>query len=371
MGSISSPSRNPTRLSQENNDQYYRIYASFCGKDYTPNMNMSNWISCYHPSTNSWHRLTKIPGLLENQVIKSFAMVSIGETIYVIGGRHYHKAFGDGPDDNYVQEMRLGGVRSSVLKYDTRVNTWSTCARLIMPRYNFACTCKDGKIYVAGGQTTLDSAEGTSFAEIYDPVKDEWESLPNMSTLRYKSVAVAWQGKIYVVGGFAKRGNSDSQGPYIMERSSAELYDPHQQNWEYVARMWDLDVPPNQIVNVDGKLFSSGDCLKAWKGHIEAYDENLNIWNIVDGSNSPISTSDATVAKSPPMQRIFCTMAPIGTQLYFLAGYRMPAGETSITRTEVHVFDTSAIGNGWRAFESIEEEEEKELCSHCCVLRID
>ncbi|KAH0653645.1 hypothetical protein KY290_031911 [Solanum tuberosum] len=136
---------------------------------------MSNWISCYHPSTNSWHRLTTIPGLLENQVIKSFAMVSLGETIYVIGGRHYYKAFGDGPDDNYVQEMRLGGVRSSVLKYDTRVDTWSTCAR---------------------GQTTLDSAEGTSFAEIYDPVKDEWESLPNMSTLRYKSVAVAWQGNV-------------------------------------------------------------------------------------------------------------------------------------------------------------------------------
>lgn len=192
MGSISSPSRNPTR-SQENDDQYYRIYASFCGKDYTPNINMSNWLSCYHPSINSWHRLTTIPGLLENQVIKSFAMISIGETIYVIGGIHYYKAIVG--DDNY-KKMRLGRVRSSVLKYDTRVDTWSTCAPLTTPRYNFACTCKDGKIYVAGGQTTLDSAEGTSFAEIYDPVKDEWELLPNMSTLRYKSVAVPWQGNV-------------------------------------------------------------------------------------------------------------------------------------------------------------------------------
>ncbi|PHT43331.1 hypothetical protein CQW23_17356 [Capsicum baccatum] len=367
MGSMPSPSRNPTRY-QENNDQYYRIYASFCGKDYTPNINMSNWISCYHPSTNSWHRLTTIPSLLENQVLKNFAMVSIGETIYVIGGRHCNKVIVD-TDDNYVKEMSPG-VRDEVLKYDTRADTWSTCAPLTTPRYNFACTCNDGKIYVAGGQTTLDSAEGTSFAEVYDPVKDEWEPLPNMSTLRYKSVGVPWQGKIYVVGGFAKRGNCESQGPYVMERSSAELYDPRQQNWEYVARMWDLDVPPNQIVNVNGKLFSSGDCLNAWKGHIEAYDENLNIWNIVDGSNSPISTSDATVAKLPPKQRIFCTMAPIGIQLYFLAGYRMP-GEISITRTEVHVFDTSATANGWRSFEPIEEEGEKELCCHCCVLKMD
>ncbi|XP_060190359.1 uncharacterized protein LOC132619480 [Lycium barbarum] len=367
MGSIPSPSRNLTR-SQENDEPYYRIYASFCGKDYTPNVNMSNWISSYHPSTNSWHRLTTIPGLVENQVLKSFAMVSIGETIFVIGGRHCHKVVSDDPID-FAYEKDLS-VRSLVLKYNTCTGIWSACAPLAIPRYNFACTCKDGKIYVAGGQTMLDSAEGTSFAEVYDPAKDEWKPLPNMSTLRYKSVGVAWQGKIYVVGGFAKRGNSDSKGPYMMERSSAELYDPHAQKWEYLARMWDLDIPPNQIVNVNGKLFSSGDCLNAWKGHIEAYDKTLNMWNIVDGSHSPISTSEATVATWPHMERIFCTMAPIGTQLYFLAGYRMP-GEILKTKTEVHVFDTSAIDNGWRGFEPIEEEGETELCSHCCVLKLD
>ncbi|KAJ6855816.1 hypothetical protein NC651_040441 [Populus alba x Populus x berolinensis] len=48
--------------------------------------------------------------------------------------------------------------------------------------------------------------------------------------------------------------------------------------------MWQLDVPPNQIVALEGNLFSSGDCLNAWKGHIEAYDGKLNIWNVVDGS---------------------------------------------------------------------------------------
>ncbi|KAK4368528.1 hypothetical protein RND71_012320 [Anisodus tanguticus] len=345
MGSLYSfPPRIPSQYSQENDEPYYRIYASYCGKDYAPNVNMSNWISCYHPSTNSWHRLTTIPGLLENQVLKSFALVSIGETIFVIGGRHCYKA-GDS-----VHEINLS-VRSSVLKYNTRTDTWSTCAPLATPRYNFACTSKDGKIYVAGGQTTLDSAEGTSFAEVYDHAKDEWKPLPNMSTLRYKSVGVAWQG------------------PYMMERSSAELYDPHQEKWEYVERMWDLDIPPNQILNVNGKLFSSGDCLNAWKGHIESYDEKLNMWNIVDGSYSPISTSDDTMTTWPPMQRIFCTMAPVGTQLYFLAGYRMP-GEILKTRTEVHVFDTSATANGWRSFEPIEEGGEKELCSHCCVLKL-
>jgi hypothetical protein len=48
--------------------------------------------------------------------------------------------------------------------------------------------------------------------------------------------------------------------------------------------MWQLDVPPNQIAALEGNLFSSGYCLNAWKGHIEAYDGKLNIWNVVNGS---------------------------------------------------------------------------------------
>jgi hypothetical protein len=41
--------------------------------------------------------------------------------------------------------------------------------------------------------------------------------------------------------------------------------------------MWQLDVPPNQIVAVANRLFSSGDCLTSWKGHVEVYDGELNI----------------------------------------------------------------------------------------------
>lgn len=127
-----------------------------------------------------------------------------------------------------------------------------------------------------------------------------------------------WQGKVHVVGGFG-----GVEGPLaVKERCSAEVYDCESATWNLMVGMWQLDVPPNQIVAVGGKLFSSGDRLNAWKGHIEVYDGKIGIWDEVDGSylehiSSPVSTSDATGANWPPMRRLYLTMAPIGTDLYF------------------------------------------------------
>ncbi|KAL5581933.1 hypothetical protein UlMin_014375 [Ulmus minor] len=349
----------------------FRIYVSFCGRD-PSSPNMSNWLECYDPSNNIWHRLTSVPGLIENHVLKGFSMVALGDRLYIIGGKFCHKmAAADESDE--IEELDLE-VRNSVLCYNVRQNTWSKCAPLKVPRFEFASTVADGKIYVAGGKSTLDGASGVSSAEVYDPVLDQWDPLPNMTTSRYKCVAVPWQGKIHVVGGFA-----GTEGSSIKERSSAEVYDSDRATWKLFVGMWKLDIPPNQIVAVGEKLFSSGDCLNAWKGHIEAYDGKLNIWDEVDGSHfstlsSPVSTTSfgKETYDWPLMQRLFVTMAPIGTQLYFMAGYRKP-GEVARSISVVHVFDSSegsCDGGGWRSFEPLEEEGEKELCGHCCVGRI-
>ncbi|KAF5948373.1 hypothetical protein HYC85_014330 [Camellia sinensis] len=367
MGSLSSPpqfSLPPRENSQNTSSDQYRVYAAFCTRDATPNMSLCNRIDSYDPSSNSWNRVSTIPGI-ENHVLKGFSMVSIGDSIYVIGGLLRHKMVGRDLDE--IIEVDLE-VLPSVLRYNVRANVWFKCAPLGTARFDFACTVTGGKIYVAGGQSTLGSARGISSAEVYDPALDEWKSLPNMSTLRYKCVGVTWQGKIHVVGGFAERGGCDRLGPYNMARSSAEVYDTGHAKWELEARMWALDVPPNQIVAVDEKLYSSGDCLKVWKGHIDAYDRKENIWNVVDGSyldtlSSPTSTSDDATE-----ERVYLTMAPIGTHLYFLAGYRV-AGDISRLKSVVHVFDTSANGYGWRSFEPTEEEGEKEMCCHCCVVK--
>ncbi|CDP14737.1 unnamed protein product [Coffea canephora] len=365
MGSISRLSRE----SQQNLLNNYRVYASFCGKDPTSVANISNWIECYNPSNNSWHRVTSIPGLMQNQVLKGFSMVSIGDILYIIGGRLCLKETTN-DFSNITDEIDMK-VLPTVLKYDARRDLWLECAQMNMPRFDFACTVCKNKIFVAGGQTTIGSAKGISSAELYDPGLDEWKSLPDMSTLRYKCAGVTWLEKILIVGGFAEKGDNGSPGPYIMERSSAEVFDCQLEKWDYKAMMWKLDIPPNQIVAVNERLFSSGDCLNAWKGHLEFYDGKLNMWVIVRGSSlDNLSAPICTETDWSPLQRLFLTMAPIGTYLYFLAGYKVP-GENSRTRTEVHVFDTSVNGNGWRSFEPVEEEGEKELCCHSCVLKHD
>ncbi|KAL0406191.1 UNVERIFIED_CONTAM: hypothetical protein Slati_3933000 [Sesamum latifolium] len=345
----------------------YQIYAPFCTKNATTG-DTSTFVDCYTPSTNSWHRATSIPGHGENLALKDFSMVSIDHHIYVIGGRLCRKSsepnIGSGPEFN-------PRVVPCVHRYNVRTNSWDTCSPMAQPRFNFACTVFNNKIYVAGGQSTLGRAKGISSTEVYDPALDQWRSLANMSRMRYKCVGVIWQGKIHVVGGFVDGGGIP--GPFHMTRSSAEVYDVQRDKWDFMARMWDLDVPPYQIVAVNGKLFSSGDCFKRWKGHIEAYDEKENIWNVVHGSYfdclSPTSRAEVTSSScSAMMWPSYLTMAPIGNQLYFLVGYRIP-GEGSRLRSEVHVFDTAAHGGGWRSCEPFEEEGEKELCGHCVVIK--
>ncbi|KAL3848882.1 hypothetical protein ACJIZ3_010764 [Penstemon smallii] len=357
MGSLS-------RLSQQSPtpSDNYLIYAPFCACN--PNVTISTFIESYNPSNNSWNRVTSIPGHGQNLVLKDFAMVSIGYHIYVIGGRLCCKFFGQN-SDNIVEALIDPMVLSCVRRYNVRTGSWDLCAPMNTPRFNFACTVADDKIYVAGGQNTLGRATGISSTEC---------NFYFSFFFRYKCVGVTWQDKIHVVGGFVAGG--ENQGPFVMTRSTSEVYDPERDIWVLKSRMWELDVPPNQIVTVNGRLFSSGDCLKPWKGHIEVYDEMQKLWTMVHGSHfncaSSTSKTEEVGSNGASMRRLFLTMAPIGTQLYFLCGCKMSGkGEASRLRSEVHVFDTAANGGGWRSYEPVEEEGEKELCGHCCILKQD
>ncbi|MBA0745613.1 hypothetical protein Gogos_008184 [Gossypium gossypioides] len=377
MGSFPSPSRPTTPPpSPESNASSYRVLVAFCPKEGGSNTNYFNCIQCYNPSNNTWSHVSLIPDLLENHILKGFAMVSLGESIYIIGGRLWNKRKPQTSSDSGESVNVCVQVSPLVLRYNVRLDQWSKCATLGVPRYDFACCVCDNKIYVAGGKSNLDSARGISSAEVYDPALDEWTPLPSMSSLRYKCVGVTWQGKIYVMGGFAERENSDiNLLTFSPQRSSAEVFDTRTGGWDLAVGMWQLDVPPNQIVAVDGKLFSSGDCLKPWKGHIDVYDGKQNMWDEADGSrfqtlNLPFSTiSGSSNGNWAPIERLYLTMAPIGTQLYFLAGYRVP-GESPRTVSMIYAFDTSATIGAWKSLEPTEEEGEKELCSHCCVVQL-
>ncbi|KAJ6952743.1 hypothetical protein NC653_041773 [Populus alba x Populus x berolinensis] len=142
--------------------------------------------------------------------------------------------------------------------------------------------------------------------------------------------------------------------------------------------MWQLDVPPNQMVALEGNLFSSGDCLNAWKGHIEAYDGKLNIWNVVDGSRLQTLSSPMHLHVGRHGGKPATGHRPNG---FILPWHQLELSSTSWQATGcmpsedsrsiavVHVSNTSANEDRWRSFEPMEEEGGKELCSHCCVAR--
>ncbi|XP_041027983.1 kelch-like protein 8 [Juglans microcarpa x Juglans regia] len=376
MGSLPSPPRPVIDLppSPESSASNFKVYAVFSPTEQCPNTYRSNSIEFYNRFSNRWTRASSIPGLVDNHFLKGFAMVSLGDSIYIIGGRLCHRERSHGPDqddsDHDFVEVDVD-VLPLVLCYNVRSEQWSRCAPLGTPRYDFACSVHDNKIYVAGGKSTLATARGLPSAEVYNPRLDMWTPLPNMNTLRYMCVGVTWQSKFYVVGGFAEEEDSDSRLNMVL-RSSAEVYDTQARKWDLIQGMWQLDVPPNQIVTVDAKLFSCGDCLNAWKGHIEVYDGEVNIWNEVDGSQGALNSLSSASNNDEnwrPNQRLYLTMAPIGTRIYFFTGHRM-AGELSRTMSRVHVFDTSATSNAWRSLDPMEEVGLKELFSHCCVVEV-
>ncbi|KAG6419073.1 hypothetical protein SASPL_121282 [Salvia splendens] len=334
----------------------HHIYLAFCSNDANPNPKFSNWIGRFDPSDNTFSYVTSIPQLAHNHMLKDFAIASINDSIYMIGGRICRK-------DNKNSTIEVE-ARATLMCYNIGTDQWSVCAPLSHPRFNFACTVLNNKIYIAGGQYELASAKCTSSVEMYDPTDDKWTQLPNMMRLRYKSVGVAWQGKVYIVGGFVQGCDGDCQLGYV-DRCSAEVYDG-KGKWDLVPGMWKLDVPPNQIVAMEGRLFSSGDCLNTWKGHVELYDENINLWNVLEGSQLNHFMTNVLESDRQSMQRLYVTMAPINTYLYFLAGYR----DTTSSRTilTVHRFDTVAKEDGWMSFApSLGEEGEQQLCAHCCV----
>ncbi|KAF8691670.1 hypothetical protein HU200_040053 [Digitaria exilis] len=360
-----------------------RIYACFAHGS-------SNILECYEPGANTWRRVGTLPGIPDGHILKGFAVVALGESVYVIGGRLCKREHGGAADTDIDV-----GVRADVLRYDVRRGEWQHCAPLLVPRFDFACAPCRGRICVAGGQCSLSGARGTAAAEVYEEEKGQWSALPDMSTLRYKCVGVTWQGSFHVVGGFAESTLAASSGDPLLtpggtttmsmtmlqssalERSSAEVFHCSRGIWEILPGMWQLDVPPNQIVAVANRLFSSGDCLNCWKGHVEVYDGELNIWSIWDHSAMPDLSLLANLPSSA--QRLYLTMAAVGTQLFFLAGYQVPSGDDGFrTVSLVHSFDTSAapgLAPAWSSYQPKMESDDiedgsKELFSQCCSVQL-
>ncbi|KAL3741907.1 hypothetical protein ACJRO7_017393 [Eucalyptus globulus] len=258
--------------------------------------------------------------MIESHVLKGFAMVSLQDSINIIGGRLCYKEMVHASDE--LAEL-----------VDVEVKVLSTVI-------DFACMVCDNKIYVTGDQSTSFSAKGIPSAEVYD----------------LKCAVVTWNSKVQVIGGYNERLDSGHTIPFIVEHGSVDVYNPKMGRWELMATMWQLDVPPSQILALDdGRLFTSGDRRRSWKGYIIAHDPELNMWDTVPGS-----LQETVFSGGHPSQPTYVADTPIGTRLYFLVGY-WASRDLPRTVSMAHVFDMSPNAECWRSFEPAKEDGERVL----------
>ena len=137
--------------------------------------------SAYHPATDSWTVLAKLPAAADHLVAGA-----IGGIVYAAGGRG----------------GKIGDHRPRLDAYDPASGRWSGLAPMPTSRAGAAAAVLEGRLYVFGGEGNHKDAGGVfSETESYEPAQDRWTTHPPMRTPRHGTGAAAVGRAIYVPGG--------------------------------------------------------------------------------------------------------------------------------------------------------------------------
>jgi hypothetical protein len=129
----------------------------------------------------------------------------------------------------------------SVYIYNIKQNSWSS-TNLIEAKAQQASTYLDGKIYFAGGNTSVP----TSTVQIYDQQHALWDTIV-LSSARSRLAIVATSNKIFFAGGSDKNGK---------EVSTIDIYDVKEKSWSRAS----LKEPRKDIsaIAVNNKVYFVG-----------------------------------------------------------------------------------------------------------------
>jgi len=191
------------------------------------------------------------------------------------------------------------------------------------PRWNFASTQSQGKIYVIGGDI------GVSKSEVYDPDTDSWAALPPLPTQRVSAGCIAAGDRVYVIGGW----EGDTR-PSIKN----EAFNIKTHEWETRAPLPSPRMAFGAVL-FDGKVYvfgGAGEVLTkpaAGKGSyfcrpektIFTYDPHKDVWE----------THESTI----PVVRIGMETVLMDSLVFLLGGYTVDAERKEHFLTRVDIFD--------------------------------
>ncbi|MEI9913266.1 MAG: hypothetical protein WDO71_28655 [Bacteroidota bacterium] len=93
---------------------------------------------------------------------------------------------------------------NSVFIYNSGNNSWST-KNLSQPRYLISPANVQGKLYFAGGGSTISGGMASNAIDIYDPSTDAW-SVSSLSKPKFGIASVGMRGKTLWAGGTTSNG---------------------------------------------------------------------------------------------------------------------------------------------------------------------
>ncbi|GLJ04961.1 hypothetical protein SUGI_0007830 [Cryptomeria japonica] len=137
----------------------------------------------------------------DHRPICGFSCAVIGELLFVIGGCEWQSNCTSFPATN----------KASV--FNARTNQWSCVEGMRDARANFACGVVNGKIFVAGGDKSVDVGTQNFYgmedftdcnclksAEIYDPLTKKWAGVGNMIHVMHFVSGRVENGRLLVCG---------------------------------------------------------------------------------------------------------------------------------------------------------------------------
>ncbi|CAI0381194.1 unnamed protein product [Linum tenue] len=200
-------------------------------------------------SCGNKHRvLPQMPGLVK----AGFGVVVLNGKLLVMAG--YSTA-----DDG------ANCASDEVYEYDSSLNSWSKLSNMNAPRYDFACTEVNGKVYAAGG-CGIDG-DCLSSVEMYDPETAKWTLIESLRRPRWGCFGCNFDGKLYVMGG---------RSSFTIGNSKfVDVYNPDMQSW---GQLKNGCVMVTAHAVLKKKLF----CME-WKNQrkLAIFDPEDNSWKMV------------------------------------------------------------------------------------------